>query len=227
MTDPSDQMEEDRLKKARKLRLALFASGSGTNAQAIIKACQKGEYGPLPLVDPVVVVCDKPGARVLDRARELGVPTLLFPSKEFSSRESHEKAILTELSSLNVDAIALAGYMRIIGKALIESFPGKILNIHPSLLPSFPGIAAHRQAIDYGVRFTGVTVHVVDEGMDTGPIILQKVAPILEGDTEEILSERMRPLEHQAYIEAIAHLSKGTIRIVGRKVFLGEPQPGG
>ena len=227
MTDPSDQRGKDSLGASRKLRLALFASGSGTNAEAIIKACQKGELGPLPLVDPVVIVCDKPGARVLDRARELGVPALLFPSKDFSSRESHEKAILTELSRMDVEAIALAGYMRIIGKALIEAFPGKILNIHPSLLPSFPGMSAHRQAIDYGVRFTGVTVHIVDEGMDTGPIILQKVAPILEGDTEEILSERMRPLEHQAYIEAISHLSKGTMRIVGRKVILGESQSGG
>jgi len=222
MTDPSEQRGTDPLPKVRKLRLALFASGSGTNAEAIIRACQKGAEGPLSFVDPAVVICDKPGARVLDRAKELGVPALLFPSKDFSSRESHEKAILMELSALKVEAIALAGYMRIIGKALIEAFPGKILNIHPSLLPSFPGMAAHRQAIDYGVRFTGVTVHVVDEGMDTGPIILQKVEPVLEGDTEATLSERMRPLEHQAYIEALSLLSRGIMRIVGRKVFLDD-----
>ncbi|MHB1730626.1 MAG: phosphoribosylglycinamide formyltransferase [Leptospirillum sp.] len=222
MTDPSSDKGADLFASARKLRIAIFASGSGTNAEAIIRACQKGDDGPLPMVDPVVVICDKPGARVLDRAKSLNIPSLLFPSRDFASRESHEKAILEELSDLSVDAVALAGYMRIIGKSLIEAFPGKILNIHPSLLPSFPGMAAHRQAIDYGVRFTGVTVHVVDEGMDTGPIILQKVEPVLEGDTESTLSERMRPLEHQAYIESLSFLSRGTMRIVGRKVFLDD-----
>ena len=224
MTDPSEQRGTDRSESTKKLRLALFASGSGTNAEAIISACQRGADGPLPLVDPVVVICDKPSAGVLDRARKLGVPSLIFPSKDFSSRESQERAILTELSGMRVDAIALAGYMRIIGKVLIDAYPSKILNIHPSLLPSFPGMAAHRQAIEYGVRFTGVTVHIVDEGMDTGPIILQKVEPILEGDTESTLSERMRPLEHQAYIEALSSFSSGSMRIIGRRVFWGDRQ---
>ncbi len=203
----------------KKLRLALFASGSGTNAEAIVRACRQGDSGPLPMVEPVIVICDKPQAQVLERTQSLSVPSRVFPAKDYPDRKSHEEAILGTLRALDVDVICLAGYMRLIGKTLIDAFPWKILNIHPSLLPSFPGMSAHRDAIEYGVRYTGVTVHFVDEGMDTGPILVQKVEPVRQDDTEVSLADRMRPLEHAAYIEALSLLASGSVSVVGRRVF--------
>ena len=198
-----------------RLRLAIFASGRGSNALSIIRASKEGR---LPQVEPVMVVCDKAGAPVVARSREEGVPVVEVLPRDFSSKEEYERAILDVLREKSVDAVALAGYMRLIGPVLIGAFPDRILNIHPSLLPSFPGLAAQKQAIDYGVKITGVTVHFVDLLMDHGPVILQKCLPVLPEDTEESLSRRLLPIEHEAYTESLDALSRGRLRIEGRRV---------
>ena len=198
-----------------RLRLAIFASGRGSNALSIIRASKEGR---LPQVEPVMVVCDKAGAPVVARSREEGVPVVEVLPRDFSSKEEYERAILDVLREKSVDAVALAGYMRLIGPVLIGAFPDRILNIHPSLLPSFPGLAAQKQAIDYGVKVTGVTVHFVDLLMDHGPVILQKCLPVLPEDTEESLSRRLLPIEHEAYMESLDALSRGRLRIEGRRV---------
>ena len=198
-----------------RLRLAIFASGRGSNALSIIRASKEGR---LPQVEPVMVVCDKAGAPVVVRSREEGVPVVEVLPRDFSSKEEYERAILDVLREKSVDAVALAGYMRLIGPVLIGAFPDRILNIHPSLLPSFPGLAAQKQAIDYGVKITGVTVHFVDLLMDHGPVILQKCLPVLPEDTEESLSRRLLPVEHEAYLESLDALSRGRLRIEGRRV---------
>ena len=198
-----------------RLRLAIFASGRGSNALSIIRASKEGR---LPQVEPVMVVCDKAGAPVVARSREEGVPVVEVLPRDFSSKEEYERAILDVLREKSVDAVALAGYMRLVGPVLIGAFPDRILNIHPSLLPSFPGLAAQKQAIDYGVKITGVTVHFVDLLMDHGPVILQKCLPVLPEDTEESLSRRLLPVEHEAYLESLDALSRGRLRIEGRRV---------
>ncbi len=197
------------------LRLAIFASGRGSNAMAIIRAARSGR---LSRVEPVLVVCDKSEAPVVGRARAEGVEAREIVPRNFSSKEAYEGAILEILKERSIDAVALAGYMRLVGPVLIEAFSDRIMNIHPSLLPSFPGLHAQRQAIDYGVRVTGVTVHFVDLLMDHGPVILQKSVPVFPEDTEETLSQRLLPIEHEAYIESLDALSRGRLRIEGRRV---------
>lgn len=196
-------------------RLAMFASGRGSNAMAILGAVRSGR---LSKIDPVLLICDKEGAPVMEKAREAGVPAHLFLPKTFESRDSYERAILRLLEKEKVTAIALAGYMRLVGPVLIEGFENRIVNIHPSLLPSFPGLHAQRKALEYGVRMTGVTVHFVDILMDHGPIILQRSVPVLPEDSEETLSARLLPVEHEAYVESLEALSSGRLRIAGRRV---------
>ncbi len=198
-----------------RLRLAIFASGRGSNALSIIRAAKEGR---LPRVEPVMVICDKAGAPVVDRAREEGISAFEILPRDFSSKEEYERAILNHLREKAVDAVALAGYMRLVGPVLIGAFPDRILNIHPSLLPAFPGLAAQKQAIDYGVKITGVTVHFVDLLMDHGPVVLQKSLPVLPEDTEETLSRRLLSVEHEAYLEALDALSRGRLKIEGRRV---------
>ncbi len=198
------------------LRLAIFASGRGSNAMAILSAVRTGR---LSRVDPVLLVCDRENAPVLEKAREAKIPALQILPKAFPSKDEYERGILFHLREKNVEAIALAGYMRLVGPALIEAYPDRIVNIHPSLLPAFPGLNAQKQAIDYGVRVTGVTVHFVDLQMDHGPVILQKCLAVSPEDTEESLIERLLPLEHEAYVEALEGLSCGRLRISGRRVF--------
>jgi len=200
---------------SRPLRLALFASGRGSNVLAIISACRSGR---LSGIDPVLVVCDREGAPVIEKVREAGISCELFVPKKFGTKEAYERAILDRLLSVEAEAIALAGYMRLVGPVLIEAYADRIVNIHPSLLPSFPGLHAQKQAVDYGVRVTGVTVHFVDLLMDHGPIILQKPVPVFPEDTEESLIERLLPVEHETYIEALEALSARRLRISGRRV---------
>ena len=197
------------------LRLAIFASGRGSNAMAILSAVRSGK---LSRIDPVLLVCDRENAPVLEKAREAGIPALQILPKEFSSKDEYERGILSHLREKKVEAIALAGYMRLVGPSLIEAYPDRIVNIHPSLLPAFPGLHAQKQAIDYGVRVTGVTVHFVDLQMDHGPVILQKCLSVSPEDTEESLVERLLPLEHETYIEALDGLSRGLLKISGRRV---------
>lgn len=176
-------------------KIAVFASGSGSNFQAIVDAVEAGELQ----ADIELLVCDKPGAKVIDRARHFGIPTYSFLPKTFASKADFEKEIVAELQSYGVEFIVLAGYMRLVGEVLLKAYEGRIINIHPSYLPAFPGKNAVGQALKANVAETGVTVHYVDSGMDTGPIIEQVRIPVLPGDTEETLQQRIQKAEHQLY----------------------------
>jgi phosphoribosylglycinamide formyltransferase-1 len=182
-------------------RLAILLSGRGSNFEAI---CQATEQGRLPGAQIVAVISDVADAAGLARAAARGLPAFPLPRSDFASRREHERAILRVLDAANVDLVCLAGYMRLLSPDFVAAYRGRILNIHPSLLPLYPGLHPQRQALDAGAVVSGCTVHLVDEGTDTGPVILQKQVPVLEGDTEESLSARILTVEHEAYPEAIA-----------------------
>jgi phosphoribosylglycinamide formyltransferase 1 len=197
----------------KKTRLAVFVSGSGTNLQAIIDA-------KISSIEIAVVLSNNPGAYAIERAKKHGISVEVVEHRNYSSREEFEKEILTRLESYNIDLIALAGFMRILSPPFIRAWKFRIMNLHPALLPSFPGTHAAKQALDYGVKFTGCTVHFVDEGVDTGPIILQTVVPIYDTDTEESLLGRIHKEEHRIYPEAIRLFAEGKLEIEGRRVFI-------
>jgi len=177
-------------------KAAVFASGTGSNFQAMI------DQKDLPC-EISLLVCDKAEAPVIDKARKKGISIYLVDPKSYPSKQDYEKEILRELHALGIEWIFLAGYMRLIGSTLLNVFSGKILNIHPSMLPNFPGLDAIGQALEAGVSKTGVTVHFVDEGMDTGPVIIQESVPILKQDTKETLTKRIQQVEHRLYVKAI------------------------
>ena len=181
-------------------RLGILISGRGSNMVALIDAAQAGR---IPLAEVGVVISDQPAAPGLGKANERGVETVVI-ERRGRSREEHDRDIMAALRDRNIDLICLAGYMRILSHEFIEAFRGRILNIHPSLLPAFPGLEPHKQALDNGVDFSGCTVHFVDETLDGGPIIAQRVVPVLAGDTVETLSGRILEQEHQLYPEAVA-----------------------
>ena len=185
----------------RKARLAVFASGSGSNYEAIAKACSEG------LIDAEVVllVCDKPGAYVLERAKRYGTECFAFNPKEYGSREAYETVLATMLDEREVDFVCLAGYMRIVGKVLLERYERRIVNIHPSLLPSFKGAHAIQDAVDYGVKLFGVTTHFVDETLDGGRIIDQ-AGVVYEGSDIEELTNIIHGIEHKLYVKTINKL---------------------
>ena len=183
-------------------RLSIFASGYGSNFQTIADAIKRKEIH----AEISLVVCDQKGAHVLERAKREGVPAFSFSAKEYPDKASYEKDILKLLYQYGIDYVILAGYMRLIGPTLLQPFSHRIINIHPSLLPSFPGKDAIGQAFDANVKETGVTIHYVDEGMDTGPVITQKTVPILAGDTKESLQKRIQETEHHLYPEVIRKL---------------------
>lgn len=183
-------------------RIAIFASGSGSNFQAITDACRKG----LLDASPALLVCDRPGAYVIERATEADIPYFAFAPKSYQNKEEFEGHILQELARYEVDFIVLAGYMRLVGPTLLNAFKGRIVNIHPSLLPAFPGLDAVGQALDYGVKLTGVTIHFVDEGMDTGPIIAQQAIEIGPEATREILETKIHEVEHSFYPQTLQQL---------------------
>ncbi|MGI6224790.1 MAG: phosphoribosylglycinamide formyltransferase [Peptococcales bacterium] len=187
-----------------KFRLAVLASGRGSNLQALIDAIQKGE---IP-AEIAVVISDKLNAIALERARKHNIPAITILRNDFPTREVFEEKILEAIKEYQCDLICLAGFMRILSPYFINNAKVKIINIHPSLLPAFPGLNAQKQALDYGVKFSGCTVHFVDEGMDTGPIILQAVVPVLDDDTEETLADRILKEEHRIYPEAIKLLAQ-------------------
>ncbi|MCZ8533977.1 phosphoribosylglycinamide formyltransferase [Psychrobacillus psychrodurans] len=182
-------------------KFAVFASGSGTNFQAIYDAVQEGKLTG----EAVLVVTDKPDAFIVERAEKAGIATLAIKPSSFSSKSAYEQAILEKLNELNVEWIVLAGYMRLIGDVLLEAFPNRIINIHPSLLPAFPGKDAIGQAMEHGVKVTGVTVHYVDAGMDTGPIIAQQAVEVVEGDRVQT-EKRIHEVEHALYTKALQQL---------------------
>lgn len=201
------------------LRIAVFASGSGSNFQALVDAVQAGE---LDGVSIELLVCDRPSAKVVERAQRAGIDTFVFRPKQYPAREAYEAEILAELNRRGIELIALAGYMRLITDTLVQPFYGRMINIHPSLLPVFPGIHAIEQALDYGVKVSGVTVHFVDGGMDTGPIIAQRPVAVEEGDTADSLAERIHAVEHQLYPHVIRLIRSGCVQLAGRKVVIRE-----
>lgn len=189
-------------------KLAVFASGSGSNFEAIAKAIENGELD----ASISLVVCDRPGAKVEKRAEAFGIPVLSFYPKSYESKADFETFILQQLNEAGVEWIMLAGYMRLIGPTLLQGFEGRIVNIHPSLLPSFPGKDAIGQAFEAGVKLTGVTVHFVDEGMDTGKIIEQDYVRIDENDTKENLGRKIQAVEHVLYPAVIRSLLQEKIK---------------
>ncbi|GAB7387768.1 phosphoribosylglycinamide formyltransferase [Bacillaceae bacterium] len=196
-------------------KLAVFASGSGSNYQAIAEAIRAGR---LRGADLALLVTDKPEAYVVERAKGFGTPVLALRPQEFSDKRAYEEAILRRLRQEGIDWIVLAGYMRLIGETLLVPYAGKIINLHPSLLPAFPGKDAIGQAYAYGVKVTGVTVHFVDEGLDTGPIIAQRALAVEEGDTLETLARRIQALEHELLPQVIQWLVDGRVTLTGRRV---------
>lgn len=182
-----------------KVKAAVFASGTGSNFQAIMDT-DDGAY------EIVLLICDQSEASVIDKAKKLGVPTFVFHAKEFSSKAAYEEVLVKQLRQAEVSWIFLAGYMRIVGPTLLKAFAGKIINIHPSLLPAFPGKDAIGQAFDANVKEAGVTIHYIDEGIDTGPIIAQEAVPVHENDTIETLTKRIQAVEHQLYPKTIHQL---------------------
>ncbi|MCL6479129.1 MAG: phosphoribosylglycinamide formyltransferase [Peptococcaceae bacterium] len=198
----------------KELKVGVLASGRGANLQAIIDHC---ESGAIPAA-VAVVISDNAGALALERARMHGIPAVHIHFPYYASKEEYERRIVLELQEYGVELVCLAGYMRLVGKVLLEAYPGRIMNIHPALLPSFKGMHGQAQAVDYGVKISGCTVHFVDEGMDTGPIILQASVPVYFEDSEEDLAARILEQEHRIYPEAIRLFAEGRLRIEGRKV---------
>ncbi|WP_240986774.1 phosphoribosylglycinamide formyltransferase [Acididesulfobacillus acetoxydans] len=196
------------------MRTGVLASGRGSNLQMFIDLAQKGE---LP-IELVAVGSDQAGAQALARARSAGIPVRVFTPADYPSPHTREESLLTWLQERQVELLLLAGYMRILGERFVQGADFPILNIHPSLLPAFPGLHAQRQALDYGVKVSGCTVHFVDEGLDSGPIIAQEAVPVLPQDTEETLSARILTVEHRLYPEAVRLLASGQLERSGRRV---------
>jgi len=200
----------------RVVRVGVLASGNGSNLQSLI---DRSEEGAIP-AEVSCVISNNASAFALERARRHGIPALHLDHRLFSGREAYDKAVVDSLHDYGVELVALAGFMRIISPVLINAFPNAIMNIHPALLPSFPGLHAQRQALDHGVKLAGCTVHLVDAGTDTGPIICQAAVPVLEGDTEESLSARIQVKEHRLYPLAVKLFAEGRLTIAGRKVII-------
>ena len=194
------------------MRLAILLSGRGSNFEAIYRA---------NVAKIVCVISNRPDAPGIARARELGLTALVFDHRKYPTREAHEEDVLRAIGESEADFIVLAGYMRLLSPAFVAAYPHRILNIHPSLLPAFPGVDAQAQALRYGVKVTGCTVHFVDENLDSGPIIVQRAVPVLDGDTAETLAARILEQEHVAYVEALVALSSRTWRVEGRRVVFG------
>jgi phosphoribosylglycinamide formyltransferase 1 len=198
------------------INIGVLVSGRGTNLQAIIEAIEEGKIeGKIK-----IVVSDNLNAHALKRASQYHLETQYINYKEFKSREDYDKKVIETLENKEVELVVLAGYMRILSSYFIKAYQNKIISIHPALLPSFPGLRAQKQAVEYGVRISGCTVHFVDEGMDSGPIILQSAVEVSEDDTEGSLAERILKKEHQIYVQAIQLFSQGRLIIKGRKVII-------
>ena len=201
-----------------RMRIGVLASGRGSNLQAIIDAIEKRTLDAIL----AVVISNKAEAPALERARSYGTPAVFLDPKTTADREAYDRIILEQLRRYDVELVALAGYMKIVTSVLIEAYANRIMNIHPSLLPAFPGLAAQKQALDWGVKVSGCTVHFVTEGVDAGPIIRQMALPILEEDTEETLAGRILLEEHRIYPQALQLFAEKRLTIEGRKVRIHE-----
>ena len=201
-------------------RIGVLGSGAGTNCEAILKACARGEIPGRV----VIVVSDVADAKILERARKRGIETKIVGPSRFKTKlePELEEQIVEALRGAGVQLVALAGYMRVVKAPLLTAFAGRITNVHPSLLPAFPGLKAWEQALAHGVKITGCTVHFVDEGVDAGPIILQKPVPVFDNDTPESLHHRIQLAEHRLFPEAIRLFAAGKLKVAGRKVLVLE-----
>jgi len=199
-----------------KKRIGVLLSGRGSNFEALAESVSAGR---IPNAEIAIVVSNQPDALGLKKAEARGIATRMIPSKGLQ-REAYDRQVAAVLKEYKVDLICLAGYMRLLSPYFVAAFPQKILNIHPSLLPSFPGLEAQKQALEHGVKFAGCTVHFVDENLDAGPIILQAVVPVLDSDDEHALSERILKEEHRIYSEAARIVLEGDYKIEGRRVLL-------
>ena len=197
-------------------RIGVLLSGRGSNFEALADSVAAGR---IPGAEIAVVVSNREGAPGIEKAKERAIAARVIPSKGLE-RETYDRQVVAVLHEHKVDLVCLAGYMWLLSPFFVASFPNRILNIHPSLLPSFPGLEAQRQALEYGVKFAGCTVHFVDENLDAGPIILQATVPVLDGDTEESLSSRILKEEHRIYSEAVKIVLEGKYKIAGRRVLL-------
>ncbi|ARU61170.1 phosphoribosylglycinamide formyltransferase [Tumebacillus avium] len=195
-------------------KFAIFASGSGSNAQVLIHWVKEGKID----AELACLVCDRPGAKVIERAEAAEVPVLVYSPKEFENKAAYEAQVVADLRARGVEYIVLAGYLRICGPTFLEAYAGKTINLHPSLLPLFPGLHAIRDAFEAGVKYTGVTVHFIDEGVDTGPIIRQETVMVDQEDTLETLAEKIHQAEHRVLPEVAAQFLTGKIRLVNGQI---------
>ncbi|MGC1416276.1 MAG: phosphoribosylglycinamide formyltransferase [Candidatus Acidiferrum sp.] len=197
-----------------KKRIGVLLSGRGSNFEALADSIASGR---IPSAEIAIVISNREGAPGVERAKGRGIATRVIPSKGLE-REAYDRQVVAVLNEQKVDLVCLAGYMRLLSPYFVAAFPNRILNIHPSLLPSFPGLESQRQALEYGVKFAGCTVHFVDENLDAGPIVLQSVVPVKDSDTEEALSARILQEEHRIYSEAVRIVLEGRYKIEGRRV---------
>jgi phosphoribosylglycinamide formyltransferase 1 len=200
-----------------KKRMGVLFSGRGSNFEALADSVAAGR---IPNAEIAIALSNREGAPGIDRAKQRGILTRVIPSKGLE-REAYDRQVVAALREQKVDLVCLAGYMRLLSPYFVAAFPNRILNIHPSLLPSFPGLESQRQALEYGVKFAGCTVHFVDENLDAGPIILQAVVPVRDSETEASLAERILAEEHRIYSEAVKIVLEAHYRIEGRRVLFG------
>jgi phosphoribosylglycinamide formyltransferase-1 len=191
------------------LSLGVLCSGSGTNLQAILDACASGELD----AQVRLVLCNKPGVMALERAERAGVPSQVLPHRDAPSREEYDARLVAALQEARVDLVVLAGFLRLVTPVLLGAFPDRVINIHPALLPSFPGLDGQQQALSYGVTVAGCTVHLVDAGMDTGPILAQAAVPVLDGDDRDTLARRVLRQEHRLLVEVLRWFTEGRVRV--------------
>jgi phosphoribosylglycinamide formyltransferase-1 len=197
-------------------RIGVLISGRGSHLRNLIACCKSGEID----AQVVIVISNRADAHGLQYAREAGIESILLSHIVFKDRETYDEQIAQLLSDRKVDLVCLAGFLRLLSAEFIRHFPMRIMNVHPSLLPAFPGLHAQEQAIEYGSKITGCTVHFIDEGLDSGPIILQKSIEVLPDDTDDTLSDRLLPLEHRTYTEAVKLFFENRLKVNGRKVFI-------
>lgn len=200
----------------RRLKLAVLASGRGSNFDALCEAIDNKDLN----AEIKILVSDKKDAPALQKALGRGIEVLHVAPADFANRDDYESYIIKKLEEYQIDLVVLAGYMRLVGRVFLQAFKWRIINIHPALLPSFTGLHAQKQAVDYGVRYSGCTVHIVDEGMDTGPIIMQSVVPVYQDDDEDSLAERILVEEHKIYWQSLQLFAEGRVFIDGRKIHI-------
>lgn len=198
----------------RRVKLGVLVSGSGSNLQSIIDHIEKG------LLDAEIrmIISNNPEAYALVRARKHGIPYTVLEYRDFGTREDFDRKVIEVFNASGVELVIMAGFMRILSPSFLNAFPMRIMNIHPALLPSFPGMHAQKKAFDYGVKFSGCTVHFADDGVDTGPIIIQAIVPVYDQDTDEILAKRILKEEHRIYPKAIQLYAEEKLEVAGRKV---------